>query len=284
MNAPAFQFYPSDFIMGTASMTPDEVGGYIRLLCHQWTGGGVPNNRKKLESLTGISGESLDTILEKFRLYEDGKLKNDRLEKVRSGQQEYREKQSRIAKTGWEKRRVANANPMPTHMPDGCQNDGLQSSSSSSTLTTTTTTPSESSLGKEPNSTPPLENKNPVPLPSEERKKAAHTGAAPNLSKEHLFAVSPFADLEKFVAAFTDPKYHTVDLQYYYEAVRDWSAAGNKKRIDWIAVARTFIRGDAKENKIKQSGTGSKIQERVGTMQQVQQNRKYDKDGNRIAA
>lgn len=35
---PSFQFYPRDFIASTAvdSMSPEELGGYIRLLCHAW--------------------------------------------------------------------------------------------------------------------------------------------------------------------------------------------------------------------------------------------------------
>jgi len=34
MNKPAFQFYPSDFIMGTSFMTAEEVGIYFRETCN----------------------------------------------------------------------------------------------------------------------------------------------------------------------------------------------------------------------------------------------------------
>ena len=35
---PAFQFYPKDFLAddNTAAMTNEELGAYIRLLCHVW--------------------------------------------------------------------------------------------------------------------------------------------------------------------------------------------------------------------------------------------------------
>lgn len=100
MKAPAFQFYPADFIMGTNEMTSEEVGGYIRLLCHQWTNGGVPENRKKIETISRIFGESLDTVLEKFELCEGGKYKNSRLEAVRLEQEIYRAKQAENGKKG----------------------------------------------------------------------------------------------------------------------------------------------------------------------------------------
>ena len=41
MKAPAFQFYAADFLVGTSDMTNEEVGIYIRLLCHQWAKGFV---------------------------------------------------------------------------------------------------------------------------------------------------------------------------------------------------------------------------------------------------
>ena len=43
-NAPAFQFYVGDFMTGTITMSLAEVGGYIRLLGHQWSAGSVPGD------------------------------------------------------------------------------------------------------------------------------------------------------------------------------------------------------------------------------------------------
>ena len=47
-----------------------------------------------------------------------------------------------------------------------------------------------------------------------------------------------------------------LDLEYYYEAVRDWSASKGEKRKDWIATARTFIKRDKDNNKLKLKGNG----------------------------
>lgn len=99
--SPAFQFYPQDFLVGTADMTAEEVGGYIRLLCYQWAKGSLPNDDKKLSQLSGISdGLSLGNVSVKFRLCEDGLKRNDRLELIRLEQEEYRKKQSNNGSKG----------------------------------------------------------------------------------------------------------------------------------------------------------------------------------------
>lgn len=151
--APAFQFYPQDFLVGTADMSAEEVGGYIRLMCYQWSKGGVPNDNKKLMQLSGIFDiESLVNVKSKFILFDDGLLKNKRLENTREEQNLYKEKQAEIAKKGWEERkrkseeaknlseashRLPIANPMPEIM--GSQCSSTSSSTSSTTIPKTTT-------------------------------------------------------------------------------------------------------------------------------------------------
>ena len=44
---PAFLFYPSDFLAGTAHFTDEEVGAYIKLLCHQFNMGRLPQEKIK---------------------------------------------------------------------------------------------------------------------------------------------------------------------------------------------------------------------------------------------
>lgn len=103
--APAFQFYADDFTAGTADMSAEEVGAYIRLLCHQWTKGGVPNDEDRAGRIAGLMGSpSLGYVLAKFSLCTDGMLRNDRLEKVRADQAEFKAKQSKSGKSGAEKR------------------------------------------------------------------------------------------------------------------------------------------------------------------------------------
>lgn len=99
--SPAFQFYPQDFLVGTADLTAEEVGGYIRLLCYQWAKGSIPNDVTKLMQMSGISSSnSLANVQLKFRLCDDGTLRNDRMELVRKYQEDYRLKRSECGKKG----------------------------------------------------------------------------------------------------------------------------------------------------------------------------------------
>lgn len=139
--SPAFQFYPSDFLVGTADMTADEVGGYIRLLCYQWTKGKLPNNDRKLMQLSGVfTQQELETIKSKFHSQDDGTIVNLRMESVRMDQDEYRRKQSEKAKAKWESQRGATALPLDVQMemPEACP--------SPSTSSSTTTIPSKKEL------------------------------------------------------------------------------------------------------------------------------------------
>lgn len=59
-----------------------------------------------------------------------------------------------------------------------------------------------------------------------------------------LFADSRYFDFDVFAKEFQKPEYANIDIAYYYESVKDWSASGGKKKRDWIATARNFMRGD----------------------------------------
>lgn len=103
--APAFQFYADDFLAGTSDMSAEEVGGYIRLLCHQWTKGGIPNDEDRAGRMAGLMGSpSIRYVLAKFSPCEDGMLRNSRLEQVRQEQADYKAKQSTAGRSGAEKR------------------------------------------------------------------------------------------------------------------------------------------------------------------------------------
>ena len=99
MRAPAFQFYPDDFIGGTCDLSQAEVGAYVRLLCYQWGRGEIPKDKDKRDRVAG--GPVSDDILAKFP---DGK--NPRLEAERQKQVEWREKCSAGGKRSAESRRV----------------------------------------------------------------------------------------------------------------------------------------------------------------------------------
>jgi uncharacterized protein YdaU (DUF1376 family) len=103
--APAFQFYADDFLAGTADMTAEEVGGYVRLLCHQWTKGGIPNDEDRAGRMAGLMGSpSLRYVLAKFSPCDDGMLRNERMERIRSESEAHKAKQSASGRKGAEKR------------------------------------------------------------------------------------------------------------------------------------------------------------------------------------
>lgn len=122
MNKPAFQFYASDFIMGTSFLTAEETGGYIRLLCYQWTNGFIPNKKPLLKQLTGVfDDDALESILKKFKLDAAGNLLNERLESTRSNYEQFLNKQSGNGKKGGRPPKEINPNETqtkPKHNPE----------------------------------------------------------------------------------------------------------------------------------------------------------------------
>jgi len=145
--APAFMLYVDDFLGGTSEMSAEEVGGYIRLLCHQWTKGGLPYDEPRLGMMAGLMGSpSLGYVIAKFTLCADGKLRHPRLEALRTERDAFLTKQAESGREGAKKRwenRPANGNPngepMPnplaTPMANGCPNDSSPSPSPSPTNT-----------------------------------------------------------------------------------------------------------------------------------------------------
>lgn len=59
-----------------------------------------------------------------------------------------------------------------------------------------------------------------------------------------LFADSRYLSFDVFAQEFQKPEFANIDVAYYYECVKDWSASGGKKKRDWIATARNFMRSD----------------------------------------
>jgi len=111
--APAFQFYADDFLAGTMTMTNEERGAYISLLCLQWSKGFVTELDIQRMCL-GMPTHCQSICQSKFEIGEDGHYRNKRLEKERTKQKERSEKQRDIANLRWNK----NANALPEDMPD----------------------------------------------------------------------------------------------------------------------------------------------------------------------
>lgn len=85
--------------MGTADMSNEEVGAYIRLLCYQWCKGSIPDNDEMLRRLTmNAPDEVLLIVRRKFtadKALGYPRLLNQRLERERDKQEIFR--QSRVA-------------------------------------------------------------------------------------------------------------------------------------------------------------------------------------------
>lgn len=144
-DGPAFQFYASDFLVGTNTWTVDEVGVYIRLLASEWENGGLPGDTKRLSRASGCSQKRFVkcwlTVSQKFHVNGHGLLINDRLESVREEQRKYRELQSDKGKLSAQKRWgdkvttvITTVEPVlqPEGQPEGQPNCNPSSSSSSS--------------------------------------------------------------------------------------------------------------------------------------------------------
>ena len=135
--SPAFQFYPQDFLVGTAMLSAEETGAYIRLLCYQWTNDGLPNDKAILARIAGCDGNAIASVWDKFGICQDGKLRNTRLESIRVKQNEYRAKQKANSEKRWkneENGKVGIPTDIPSHQSgisqQASQTDALHSSSS----------------------------------------------------------------------------------------------------------------------------------------------------------
>lgn len=110
--APAFQFYPKDFLTDDAvlAMTNEQVGAYIQLLCHAWLmPEGLPPSMSALARLCHCTPKRFercvwDGVRVKFRENGEGRWFNPRIEQVRDEQRKYRERRQQQGKDGADKR------------------------------------------------------------------------------------------------------------------------------------------------------------------------------------
>lgn len=103
VKAPWFQFYPQDFMAGTRTLSNEQNGLYILLLCLQWTHGSVRLDEAK-ELAGRMNPERLARVLAKFVDDGHGNLKNQRLEFERAKQKAFREAKSEAGRAGMAKR------------------------------------------------------------------------------------------------------------------------------------------------------------------------------------
>jgi uncharacterized phage protein (TIGR02220 family) len=107
--SPAFNFYSSDFLTGTALMNYTQKGKYITLLCLQHQQGHLEE-----EDFFDIVDPTDRKLMSKFLLDEDGKYYNEKLEEVMQQRSIHIEKQRENAFKRWNKQLCdGNAMAMP---------------------------------------------------------------------------------------------------------------------------------------------------------------------------
>lgn len=82
---PAFLFYSSDFLVGTYTMTDEQVGQYVRLLCLQHQQGHLTEATMR----SGMRGQLDSAVIGKFKRDKDGLFYNVRLDEEATKRKEY---------------------------------------------------------------------------------------------------------------------------------------------------------------------------------------------------
>ena len=208
--APAFQFYADDFLAGTLEMSQEEVGQFIRLLCHQWNRGSIPVETEKQQRLTG-GCVSVD-VLVKFRLCEDGLLRNERLETVRSEKDRYLQQQSQKGRKSAELRKLASTGNQPDTQPE---------SNSGSTVV-------------EIRLQPKVNSPSPTPTPNNKEESIAPK------SQRLRFAVPTVEEIEAECVKIQLPVSEALKFSDYYES-KGW-VVGKAKMKAWKPSLRNWQR------------------------------------------
>jgi uncharacterized protein YdaU (DUF1376 family) len=129
--APAFQFYPRDFLTDerVTLMSHTERGIYITLLCHCWLETSLPLEADTLAKMLNLPLKRFTALWEHsvvrtcFQVQEDGRLHHGRLDKEREKQAGFGRRQSDNANARWNKSGNATALPpdavvaMPSQSP-----------------------------------------------------------------------------------------------------------------------------------------------------------------------
>lgn len=126
--SPAFRFYARDFLTSEkqSDMSLQEAGAYIRLMCHCWLNGSLPDDMKGLAKRAQATEAQMKkfwpAISKCFELREE-RWYHPRLEAERTRQATYRERQALHGKKGGrpknqnETQPFSNIEPEPTKSP-----------------------------------------------------------------------------------------------------------------------------------------------------------------------
>ena len=136
--APAFQLYASDWLssLTTRTMTLEERGAYVDLLCHAWLSGGIPADDQDIARLLGGGLRTWKRLKVRidpcFSVVDGAKRRNPKQEEVRAARQSFRDRGARGGKQAASKR-VAESAVLLGQNPPAIDHPSFSSSSSSST-------------------------------------------------------------------------------------------------------------------------------------------------------
>lgn len=114
--SPAFQFYPKDFISSTKvqRMSLTEIGAYTLLLSHCWLDNGLPTDVAQLARIVKVPEKQFARMwagaLSECFYEAKGRIHNDRLDRERKKQADFRRRQSDAAVMRWDKVRESRGN------------------------------------------------------------------------------------------------------------------------------------------------------------------------------
>ena len=118
--SPAFQFYARDFLASSKveEMSMTERGIYITLLSRCWLDNGLPTEMKALAKYARMKTAQFERMWSNGTLHQcfferSGKLHNERLDRERKIQAEFRRKQKERAECRWNAKPVGNATALP---------------------------------------------------------------------------------------------------------------------------------------------------------------------------
>lgn len=153
--APAFQFYPKDFLSSSkvARMSLTEIGVYMLLLSHAWLNGGLPTEVTEIAKLVKVPVPRFvkmwqGALSECFE-HQHGRLVNVRLEHERQKQADHREAQSQRGKASAAARSQRKANQTATVVEPALQPERNSSSAVSVLPSATNRTPRRTTINED---------------------------------------------------------------------------------------------------------------------------------------
>jgi len=240
-----FPFYYGKFNSATQLFTAEAIGTYIIMLNYQWDNGGLPNDVDELCVLTKSSLKSVEKVLTKFDLMEDGLLWNERLEEIREEQHakylKSKEKADRANATIRMKKEI-----QPVR------------STERTTLHTTERSASEQRNVNDTQIDVDVDNR----LSNDNKEIDTNVSIKKEMPKEsnkHNFSQSPFYELKEFEQEFIrlgeiglpnkKIKPTEIDIEYYWNSAMDYGVDKSHKYANWVVAVRSWIKAAPQKNK-----------------------------------